>query len=283
MQTVRTMGLTLYHFNNSVCSQKVRLVLAEKALDWDERLVDLFTLEQYDPGYVKLNPKGVVPTLVHDGQPVIESTLICEYLDDAFPDPPLKPASPAGRAAMRVWTKAVDEGLHEGVTAISFSAMFRERMKSMGEDLRSRRYLNIGDPVRRDRDRAVFEHGVDAPHVFNAIAAYESLFAKLDKALAEGREWITGEAYSLAEIGLAPYAARLEYLDLLGVWIGERPNVSAWWDRIKARPGYRSGLSDRLSDAEIEPMKRFGGAIRGRVAERRREYLDAFPPVAPSP
>ncbi len=270
------MGLTLYHFNNSVCSQKVRLVLAEKALDWDERLVDLFKLEQYDPDYVALNPKGVVPTLVHDGRAVIESTLICEYLDDAFSDPPLKPADPAGVAAMRVWTKAVDEGLHEGVAAISFSAMFRERMKSMGEALRTRRYRNIGDPVRRDRDRAVFEHGVEAPHVFNAIAAYETVFAKLEMTLADGRDWITGTAYSLAEIGLAPYAARLEYLDLLQVWIDDRPNVAAWWERIKARPGYRSGLSGRLTDGEIEPMRRFGGAIRQRVAERRQEYLDAF-------
>ena len=277
------MALTLYHFNNSVCSQKVRLALAEKALDWDERLVDLFNLEQYDPAYVALNPKGVVPTLVHDGRAVIESTLICEYLDDAFPDPPLKPADPAGVAAMRVWTKAVDDSLHEGVVAISFSAMFRERMKSMSEELRSRRFRNIGDPARRDRDRAVFEKGVESPHVFNAVAAYETLFAKLEKTLADGREWIAGEACSLAEIGLAPYAARLEYLDLLGVWIDGRPNAAAWWERVKARPGYRSGLGDRLTDDEIAPMRRFGGAIRRRIAERRREYLDAFVTAAAPP
>lgn len=270
------MALKLYHFNNSVCSQKVRLALAEKGLDWDEQLVDLFKLEQYDPDYVKLNPKGVVPTLVHDGRPVIESTLICEYIDDVFPDPPHKPADPAGRAAMRVWTKAVDEGLHEGVTSISFSAMFRERMKAMSDEQRARRYRNIGDPVRRDRDRTVFEHGVDSPHVFNAIAAYETLFGKLDKALADGREWIMGDIYTLAEINLAPYAARLEYLDLIGVWIEDRPLVGAWWARVKARPVYRTQLSGRLTEAEIEPMKRFGGAIRQRLAERRQEYLRDF-------
>ena len=274
------MALKLYHFNNSVCSQKVRLALAEKGLEWDEQLVDLFKLEQYEPDYVKLNPKGVVPTLVHDGHPVIESTLICEYLDDVFPDPPLLPADPAARAAMRVWTKAVDEGLHEGVTAISFSAMFRERMKAMSDEVRARRYRNIGDPVRRDRDRTVFKHGVDSPHVFNAIAAYETLFGKLDKALADGREWIMGESLTLAEINLAPYAARLEYLDLLGVWIAERPAVGAWWGRLKARPVYRTQLSGRLTEAEIEPMRRFGGAIRERMAERRQEYLDAFAAAA---
>ena len=102
--------LTLYDFGNSVCCQKVRITLVEKGLTWEARKVDLFKTEQYDPEYLKLNPKGVVPTLVHDGTPVIESTLICEYLDDTFPDPPLMPKDPAGRARMRLWSKFVDEG-----------------------------------------------------------------------------------------------------------------------------------------------------------------------------
>ena len=76
--------------------------------------VDLFRSEQYDPDYLKLNPKGVVPTLVHDGKPMIESTLICEYLDETFPEPPLTPADPWPKSRMRVWSKMVDEGLFEG-------------------------------------------------------------------------------------------------------------------------------------------------------------------------
>ena len=88
----------------------------------------LFKSEQYDPKYLKMNPKGVVPTLVHDGTPVIESTLICEYIDDTFPAPPLIPKDPAERARMRLWSKFVDEGLFEGVSEISFSAMFRSTL-----------------------------------------------------------------------------------------------------------------------------------------------------------
>ena len=90
--------LILYDFGNSVCCQKVRITLVEKGLTWEARRVDLFKTEQYDPEYLKLNPKGVVPTLVHDGTPVIESTLICEYIDDTFPEPPLMPNNrPNGR------------------------------------------------------------------------------------------------------------------------------------------------------------------------------------------
>ena len=80
--------LTLYDFGNSVCCQKVRITLCAKGLDWEPIQVDLFKTEQYDPKYLKLNPKGVVPTLVHDGKPVIELTLICEYIDETFGQTP---------------------------------------------------------------------------------------------------------------------------------------------------------------------------------------------------
>ena len=152
--------LILYDFGNSVCCQKVRITLLEKGLTWEARKVDLFKTEQYDPEYLKLNPKGVVPTLVHDGTPIIESTLICEYLDDTFPDPPLVPKDPAERARMRLWSKFVDEGLFDGVTELSFSAMFRERMRTMSPELREKRFRNVGDPRRTDRFKSTYEHGV---------------------------------------------------------------------------------------------------------------------------
>ena len=151
--------LTLYDFGNSVCCQKVRITLRAKALDWESVKVDLFKAEQYDQKYLKLNPRGMVPTLVHDGKPIIKSTLICEYLDDAFPEPRLKPADPELQARMRLWSKMVDEGLFEGVTELSFSAMFRERMRNMPEEIRQRRFRNIGDPRRRDRLMSTYELG----------------------------------------------------------------------------------------------------------------------------
>ena len=98
--------LTLYDFGNSVCCQKVRITLCEKGLDWEASPVNLFRSEQYDPAYLKLNPKGVVPTLVHDGKPVNELTLICEYIDETFPEPPLMPKDPWQRSRARTMEQA---------------------------------------------------------------------------------------------------------------------------------------------------------------------------------
>ena len=265
--------LELYQFNNSVCSQKVRITLCEKGLPFETRNVDLFTGAQYDPEYIKLNPKAYVPTLVDNGRAVCESTLICEYLDDAYPDPPLKPAEPLARADMRLWGKVVDEGLHVGVTMLSFSAMFRDRMKAMSAEQREERYRNVGDPARRDRFISTFEHGVESPYVFQAIAAYETAFKSLADTLEDGRQWIAGGEFSLAEINLAPYAARLEYLTLLDVWISGRPAIAAWWDRVKARPSYVAAIVEPLPEAQAAEMAETGARIRARIAERHGEYL----------
>jgi glutathione S-transferase len=259
-------NLVLYDFGNSVCCQKVRITLVEKGLTWEARRVDLFKTEQYDPNYLKLNPKGVVPTLVHDGVPIIESTLICEYIDESFPDPPLIPKDPAERTRMRLWSKFVDEGLFDGVTELSFSAMFRERMKNMTPELRARRFANVGDPRRRDRFMSTYEHGVHSPFVLHGIAAYERAFKFLEETLAERGPWIMGARPTLADINLMPFAARLDYLGLIGLWIGDRPRVRDWWAQAQDWPSFRRGLRDLISETEFAEMRMHGPKIRDDVA-----------------
>lgn len=80
---------------------------------------------------LRSNPKGVVPTLIDDGKIITESTLIAEYLDDIANGPSLKPDAPFDRAQMRLYAKACDEGLHQGVAVLSYSAMFMDRLRAM--------------------------------------------------------------------------------------------------------------------------------------------------------
>jgi glutathione S-transferase len=267
-QEGRMSELILYDFGNSVCCQKVRITLRAKGLEWQAIPVNLFTAEQYDPKYLKLNPKGVVPTLVHDDKPLIESTLICEYIDQTFPrSPQLIPADPWLQSRMRLWSKMVDEGLFDGVAELSFSAMYRERMRNMPEETRQKRFRNVGDPRRTDRFKSTYELGVQSPFVVHAIAAYERAFGMLEDTLAEaGGPWIAGPEPSLADINLMPFAARLEYLGLLDLWTGGRPRVKAWWTRASAWPYFKSGLSDLISDAEFTEMRTHGPKIRDGVA-----------------
>ena len=101
--------LELYHHGSSVCAAKVRWGMVEKELDFDAHYVDILKGEQFTPEYLALNPKGVVPTIVHDGNVVIESTVILEYLDLVFPEKKLTPEDPMDYVKTRFWTKALDE------------------------------------------------------------------------------------------------------------------------------------------------------------------------------
>lgn len=269
--------LVLYSFINSICTQKVFMTLAEKGLDYEMRAVNLFQNEQYDPEYLKLNPRGVVPTLVDDGQPVTESTLICEYLDETHPEPPLMPSTPLGRARMRQWSKIIDEHIFTATGALSFAAQFREKMKEQTEEERQARYRNVGDVQRGDRFRSTFELGADSPYVLYAIADFEKLFSLLEPALAaSGGPWIMGEDYTLADINLTPYLYRVEYLELLDLWLRDRPASQQWWERARQRPSALATIAERVPPPAIDEMRHFGGLIRPRIAERRDAYLQSL-------
>ena len=102
-------GLHLYHADMSNCSMRVRMTLEEKHLPWISHHLDLRKKEAVTPDYFGIHPKGLVPTLVHDGVVHIESNEIIEYLDETFPDPPLRPDSPEERDELRDWLRTATE------------------------------------------------------------------------------------------------------------------------------------------------------------------------------
>ncbi|MEQ1714682.1 MAG: glutathione S-transferase family protein [Hyphomicrobium sp.] len=275
--------LKLYKAGNSICTQKVLITLAEKGLAPDTQDIDLFNNEQFKPEYLKINPKGVVPALAHDDHIVTESTLICEYLDDTFPEPRLIPADAYARTRMRKWSKAVDEGLFEATRELSFSAMFRERMRTMTEEQRQGRFRNVGDPNKRARFMSSYELGVESPYVLLAIANYETAFKDMEAALAGNPAgWLVGPSMTLADINMMPFVARLAYLKLLDVWVGDRPHTRAWWERVQKLPSFRTAISDPLTPREFDVMATSGGKIAHRAGELRQQYL-AEVKAAPKP
>jgi len=102
-------GLHLFHADISNCSMRVRMALAEKNLEWTSHHLDLRKKETVTPEYFGIHPKGLVPTLVHDGVVHIESNEIIEYLDRAFPDPPLQPEAETEREQMQEWLRTATE------------------------------------------------------------------------------------------------------------------------------------------------------------------------------
>lgn len=242
--------LRLYHGSTSVCAIKARLTLAEKDLPWDGVLLDLRRGDQYKPEYRKLNPNAVVPTLVDDGKVIIESTLIIEYLDEAYPAPALMPADPYGRAKARLWMKKVDDYLHAACSTITYAIAFRWIFLKMGPEEIAKRLASIPNQAYRERQRLSIKHGVEAPHVPPALRQYDAYLAEMEEAL-KSAPYLAGDSYSLADAAATPYLNRAEMLGLEGLW-AERPHVAAWRERMRARPSFAEAITKYYTPDEAE-------------------------------
>jgi len=234
--------LTLYHHNISVCAQKVRLALVEKGLDFDETHISLMRSEHLTPEYRAINPKAVVPTIVHDGAPVIESTIIMEYLEDAFPHAPsLRPADPLGRAQMRLWTRIPDDGLHAACGTVSYGAAFgRQVLAFHGADEFHARIAQLPDRARAARQSELLDKGLEASFMPDHVRLHAKTLREMDRALAKA-PWLAGDVFSLADIALLPYVWRLERLGFDRMW-ENLPGVADWFARAKARPSWEKAM-----------------------------------------
>ena len=255
--------LELHHNNMSVCSARVRLVLREKGLEAVEHHYNLRRGDQFAPDYLALNPMGVVPTLVHDGRPVVESALICDYLDDAFAEPPLRPADPAEQAAARHWAGLPDRGLHAACGTVSTALAFRYQFLALGAAEREANLAQTPDPARRERKRMGIEQGMDWPPAAAAVRFYDDVLGQLEAALADGGPWLAGGAWSLADAALTPYVVRLDHLNLAWLW-DRRPALAAWYDAVRARAGF-AGLADYIEPSYLEIMDAHAAELRPKV------------------
>jgi glutathione S-transferase len=259
--------LELHHYPFSTCSQKVRLVLAEKGLDFVSHEVDLLAGAQHAPEYVKLNPSHVVPTLVHDGVALVESTLINEYLDEAFPEPPLLPDDPRGRHHARLWTKRLDDKVHPATAVITFAVGPRNLLLQQPAELREAVIAAIPDPVERAARRSVIEHGIDAPEFAEALRRMLTLLDQMESAL-RSESWLSGESFGLADAAVLPYVLRLDHLGMAALASpAARPAVAEWYARTSSRPSFATAVAAWIPEAALQVMRWGGDAAWTRVEE----------------
>jgi glutathione S-transferase len=252
--------LELYHHGSSACAAKVRFALAEKQLSWTSRYVDILQGEQFTPEFLAINPKAVVPVLVHDGAVIVESTVICEYVEEVFPQHPIYPSTPLERAQVRVWTKAVDEELHPACSAITYVVSHRHTILRNGAG-------NFADFLARGANEGTaartlkwqwIQQGLDAPGAADKIRLYDAYLHKMELALA-GSDWLVGEQLTIADIAMAPYVNRLAALAMERLWErGRLPRVEGWFDRVRARPTFRPAFVEWLPAALAQEMRANG-------------------------
>ena len=235
--------LELYHYDHSTAAQKIRIALAEKQLDWKSHHLDTSVgkREHFSAEYLKINPRGIVPTLVHDGKAIRESQVILEYLDDAFPELPLRPASAYDKATMRLWTKLIDENLHVHSRVVGMCIVVRHAKAAAGPEELEKYLVEMPEIVRKENDRINIAQGLDSPLLPRAVAYFRTVFEDMDAALAES-PWLAGETFSLADISLGVYVTRLKSFQMAPLW-SNLSHLNEWYERFIARESYEEGVT----------------------------------------
>lgn len=251
--------ITLYTHIMSPCAQKVRIVLAEKNLPWTARAIDLPNKENLQSWYLALNPLGVVPTLVHNEQPLIESSVICEYLEDAFPQTPLRPVDPVQVARMRVWLKHIDNKLHPSCGALQWPLVMRPGLLAKSEQEQQHLIDQIPEAPRRERQRRLLAQGLDAPDVAGAVKVYHNTIIQMENTLQQ-QPWLSGTEFGISDCATAPYFQTLIQFDWLKMLDGF-PAVSDWLQRVTVRPSFQKAVSEDFDPTLLADLN-----ARGREA-----------------
>ncbi|KYC35304.1 hypothetical protein WA1_09140 [Scytonema hofmannii PCC 7110] len=255
-------SLELYHFPDSLCSQKVRLALAEKGIEWKSHIVNLLTFENLKPDYVRINPKAVVPTLVDDGKVVCNSAIIVRHLDKNFPEHRLTPVEETLTEKMTKWIDLQDafpmrELIYHNLKG--FSGIVARRSMRMKKDLVAK--LMRENPNLHTQYAAKLEDVKNWNATVDDRAQVAAINGRMNEILDQlenelrKSDWLCGANYSLADLVWTAVLHYLEQVKLDTLWRnGRRPALAAYIARLKARPSFKEAIQDYLAPKVMEPI-----------------------------
>ncbi len=228
--------IILYDFHGSPCARRVRIVLLEKGLQWETRLVNLTRMEQKKPEYLKLNPNGLVPTLVHGDRVIYESNVITEYLDAMFPERRLYPADPWLCARAKMW-QAFELAMAKEYRPLMYLRVIGplDRRRPKDEVMRDVR-RSTDDPAHIDWVSRVYD-GTAVSEDEAALLAGQ-LYHRIDhiESAIEG-DFLLGNDFTIADLSVYP---RVAMYPLVGLPIdpAKYPRTTRWMSTVSQRPSF---------------------------------------------
>jgi glutathione S-transferase len=240
-------GVHVLHFMGSSCSQKLRIFLNLKGIKWESHLVDLQTNENFNPWFLGINPRGLVPVLVHDGAVHIESNDIIQYLEKTFPTPKLIPAEYENEVATLL---KHEDDLHLDLRTLSFRFVFAPPGPPKPAEALKSYAANGSGTVQgvKDRDKEIqiefweraAREGFTDESARASAQKFRAEFDVLDKRLAQ-HPYLMGDNLSVLDIAWFIYAHRLS---LAGYPLARlHPGVGAWVEKLRARQEFSKEIA----------------------------------------
>lgn len=250
-----------YHAEPLANSLKSMIPLKEKGLAYESVYVDLHKFEQHSDWFVAINPEGQVPVLDHDGTIVTHTTVINEYLEDAFPDAnpadgPLRPRDPVGAARMRYWNKFVDEHVMNHVSMHGWHRMIGVITRNIEAGEFKRLMAHVPLPDQRKKWMTA-RSGFSEADLANATDKIEYALNKVEAQLGQTR-WLAGDAYTLADINFYSHCGMMVERMFPDLHVAERfPRLCAWRDAVTARPAVAEAL--KSEDRTMPGLRTWSG------------------------
>jgi glutathione S-transferase len=235
------MELKYYHAEPLANSLKSMIPLKEKGLPYESVYVDLHKFEQHSDWFLAINPEGQVPVLDHDGAIITHTTVINEYLEDVFPNEPLRPRDPVGAARMRYWNKFVDEHVMNHVSMHGWHRLVGVIARNIDEGTFEELLNHIPLPDQRKK-WATARSGFSEADLANASDKIDYALAKVEKRLSETR-WLAGDAYTLADINFFSHCGMMvERMFPEKNVAANCPRLVDWRERVTERPAVAEAL-----------------------------------------
>ena len=247
--------LELYHAEPVANSMKALLCLKEKGLDFVSNYVDLLRFEQHEPDFVKINPNGQVPVLVHDGNIITESTVINEYLEDVFPQVRLRPEDPVARARMRIWSKFIDEYFCPALSMIGWHVMVRRIARSIDKGEFEKLLERIPLAEQRQKWATVAGESFTEEQLADSRRRCGVSIQRME-AILQKYEWLAGDEYSLADVNSYSMVAGMPRLMPELMNENNAPRGLDWLERMNGRPAVQAALA--MPNKVPETLRAFG-------------------------
>lgn len=256
--------LKLYHSLTSVCSQKVRLTLAELGLGFESQVMDLKQGDQFAPAYLNLNPNAVVPTLIDGNHVVLQSHTIMRHLCALKALTPLSAATADCEKPCSIWFERADR-FHIAIHAITYVCINREKLLALSPEQREKRYQNIPDPVRSAKLRQIVKDGFDAAPVRAAFETLADILPQLQAATLSHR-WLCGDRATLADFAIFPFIHRLHLMGFDQLW--ENGDLARWHEDMTQRPSFEIAIGAIVPSNAIANFAMSGQAAWPQIGTR---------------
>jgi glutathione S-transferase len=243
------MAVDLYIFQPLVTnSARVYLTLLEKGVPFTAHVLGP-QMSHLGEEYKKINPRGQVPAIVHDGKALIEGMTINEYIDEAFDGPPLRPKDPIERERMRVWCRYAENDLGRALMMINWNRIMPQRSQGMSAEDLKRFAEQVPDPDRRRSWLKARTQGTPVAEIEESYRRVVTGVERIEKTLRQ-HKWIAGNSYSLADIDLLNFYGFQSYWP--PAWIKAltsetmTPATCDWLERLWERPAIQQMHKDTV-------------------------------------